>query len=193
MIHWNPYCNLPPSHHYSLGIAHAPLDLGDDAADPEDETVIDSGFEFGMIDFPGSRSWKRLDGTRSWDPKAQYGDGSIYVSGRHNPVDILELSVKRLSELRYEISALVAVNFSFESAGYKNDRFAFTTTVEYSQMCISIPIWNNPEEVVIPDEWRVPRAWTPETSAEFASRFVDLEDYGDPRMEEHSVVFEPKV
>src|SRR5690349_7245553 len=88
-IYWNPYCDLPPTHFYSLHIAHAPLVLGKDAneEDAEYHPVVDSGFSLEAIEFPGRRSWKDLDGLRTWEPSEHYGDASIYISGRHNLVD----------------------------------------------------------------------------------------------------------
>src|SRR5690349_18068310 len=96
-LQYNPYSDLPPTVWHSINLEIEPLALGQDAAMPEYETVVDSGIIFDGLIIEGGK-WDSLDGLYTFDDDQ---NGSFYVSSAHNPVTVRELTLKYCGNATY--------------------------------------------------------------------------------------------
>jgi hypothetical protein len=62
------------------------------------------------------------------NPNEGYIDGSIYLTGAHNPVDVTRISFGRLEEDKIEATLTMRLLFEFEGSGFA-DRDAELTAV----------------------------------------------------------------
>ena len=172
---FNPYCELPPTIWYGIGIALEPFDLEDCAPDPDLwGTTIDTTLSSGGIILP-FRDWKKINGELG--PIEDVGEGSIYVSGVHNPVDIRLVRFKRIGGTKFRINLDLEIAFEFEGSGFSDTRCSLEIEPEYSGLSFYAPIWNDPDSVEFPNDWKIPENFDKTSVQELFERFVDTSLY----------------
>lgn len=185
---YNPYAQLPPCLWYGVSFDLGPIDLGD-AAIVEQDRPLQTTLEFGGIVLP-QRRWNEIHG--SWGPIPDVGQGSVYVSGVHNPVEILRIDIRHLTGIFFRIRADLLIDFEFEGSGFENTHLCVEATAEYGGVSFHVPQWTHPDEVRFPPEWRIPTVFDDKSVLELLGRFVDLDCY-ELRQKGHSYVLEPRV
>ena len=174
-LSFNPSCDLPPTIWYGFGIDLEPFDLGDDAPDPEySGTEVDTTLSGGGIILP-FRDWRQISG--EFGPIEDVGEGSIYVSGVHNPVDISSVRFDRIHGTRFRINLDVAIAFEFEGAGFRDTRCSLEVEVDYAGLSFYAPTWTDPDSVKFPSDWKIPEEFDETTVKELFDRFVDTDLY----------------
>lgn len=174
-LEFNPYCDLPPTIWYGLGIDLEPFDLGDDAPDPEySGTEVDTTLSAGGIILP-FRDWREISG--EFGPIEDVGEGSIYVSGVHNPVDISSIRFDRIHGTRFHINLDLAIAFEFEGAGFRDTTCSLEVEVDYAGLSFYAPTWTDPDSVKFPSDWKIPEEFDEATVKELFDRFVDTDLY----------------
>lgn len=178
-LEFNPYCELPPTIWYRIGIDLEPFDLGEDAPDPEySGTEVDTTLSAGGIILP-FRDWRQISG--EFGPVEDVGEGSIYVSGVHNPVDIASIRFERIQGMKFRINLDIAIAFEFEGAGFRDASCSLEIEVDYSGLSFYAPTWTNPDAVIFPEDWKIPDEFDEATVKELFERFVDTESYNMSR------------
>jgi hypothetical protein len=174
-LEFNPYCDLPPTIWYRIGIDLEPFDLGADAPYAEYfGTQVDTTLSAGGIVLP-FRDWRQISG--EFGPVEDVGEGSIYVSSVHNSVDVASIRFKRIQGTRFRINLDVAIAFEAEDTGFRDTTCSLEIEVEYEGLSFLAPTWANPESVKFPGDWKIPDEFDEITVCELFERFVDTESY----------------
>ncbi len=71
-----------------------------------------------------------LDGITIKTDKDSEAEASIYIGNAHNPVDIMELTLNKIDEIKYRIIGKIMIDFEHEMVA-KNEIFEFKTTAEF--------------------------------------------------------------
>lgn len=174
-LHFNPHCNHPPTIWYRIGIDLESFDLGENAPDPEFwGTTVDTTLSAGGIVLP-LRDWREIGG--EFGPIEDVGEGSIYVSSVHNPVDVSLIRFERIQGTRFRINLNAAIAFEFEGAGFRDTKCSLEFEADYAGLSFHAPIWNDPDSVEFPDAWNIPEEFNETTVKELFERFVDTALY----------------
>lgn len=173
---FNPYSDIPPKCRWTIDIGIEPLKLGDDAAMPDFEQVVDSNICLERLELEIA-SWRSLAGRFTFsEPQG----GSFYVSHAHNPIDILDLTMTPKDGACFDVDATVEALFEYEGAGYQNEVTRLVFPATYEGFRFQVPTWSDPADVVFPPEWQVPSvepSWTDQEIREFLSHHINLSDH----------------
>jgi len=170
-LQFNPYCDLPPTIWHRISIDFESFDLGESAPDPQFfGTTVDTDLSAGGI-ILSFRDWREIGG--EFGPIEDVGEGSIYVSNVHNPVDVSLIRFERIQGTKFRINLDVAIAFEFEGSGFRDTTCSFEFEVDYSGLSFHAPIWNDPDSVEFPDVWNIPEEFNEATVMELFERFVD--------------------
>jgi hypothetical protein len=101
-----------------------PFELEGYAVDPDDESnTIRTSISLSDIHLPVRQLSKLAGQTYRFpvNPTPGYIDGSIYVGGVHNPVEVTELCFgKLIRDTEIEVTATMRMLFEFEDSGYRD-------------------------------------------------------------------------
>lgn len=187
-IHYNPIANLAPCLWYGFGVDLAPIELGDAAAHDRERTLRTS-LSFGGIVLP-QRRWTDISGV--YGPIPDVGDGSIYLSSVHNPIDIRRVSFRRLEGVRFAVNVELLIAFECGGSGFEDAVVSLEFEADYGGVSFYVPEWTNPDQIRFPPEWRIPAAFDDDSVREIFSRFIDL-DCNHFRSNGRSYSLEPMV
>lgn len=189
-LHYNPYCDLPPTVVHAISIDIEPIELGTDAAMPDYETTVNSPMYFDGLALP-ARPWDDLTGTYHFKDDQ---DGSFCVSSAHNPVVLHELTLRHRDGALYDADATATFHFEFEDSGYADETTRLIFPVTHRGFVFCVPQWSEPDEVTFPADWRIPSVshdWSAATIREFAGRYCDLSQYAEITIEDQILTARP--
>jgi hypothetical protein len=185
-LRYNAY---PPYHEpkirWSIEIEIEPLELKDDAFDPDLEKVVDSNLELEELDLNVS-SWRDLAGVFE---SLESQDGSFYVSSAHNLIEVVKLTMTFNGGTGFTVDATLRFCFELENSGYQDEIVRLVFPATYRGFRFRVPRWNEPVTVRCPDEWGVPSnepEWTDEQILGFVERYIDLAPYEAPVIKDHN-------
>ena len=191
-LHYNPYCDLPPTVWYTIKVEIEPLELGGSAAEPGLETLVEEPIIFDGLKFE-KHQWNALTGSYKFNDDQ---NGSFYVSSSHNPVDVRELKLRYRDGITYEVEVLATFHFEYEGAGYADETTSLVFTAEHRGFDFHVPSWNEPEQVRFPAAWKIPSTapnWPPETIRQFVQRYFDLTQFSSLKIESGMLHAKPTV
>jgi hypothetical protein len=110
-LYQNPGIGLPPTLFYDITIPLEPFDCGLEW----EEQPVHTEFSLEFIELPVD-DWRDLDG-RSFDLAPGDAEGSIYLGGAHNPVDVQTLRFTRLAGTALRIDCTLFCDFEAEMVG----------------------------------------------------------------------------
>jgi hypothetical protein len=121
---------LRPSGDFEIEIKLRPFKLEGSAVDPQEEPpMVSTSISLTKIRQKVTTLNELAGKTYRFptNPEPGYIDGSVYVSGAHNPVDVSELRFgKMLSDSEIEVVVVAHILFELEHSGYR-DRDATVT------------------------------------------------------------------
>jgi hypothetical protein len=181
-LHYN--VGVPPKVRWCINMPIAPLDLGDDAAYPELETIVDSAVSFDELDLD-IEDWRELANTFEFSSSQ---NGSFYVTSAHNPVDAIRLTITDLGNTLFQIAATARFCFEFEQSGYQDAVVDLNFTAKYVGFHFCVPTWTDPNSVILPAEYGVPSMqpdWTHQEILSFVAQHLDLSQFDAPLITNH--------
>ncbi len=120
---------LGPTLFYDLEIPLEPFDSGLEwEAQP-----VETAFRLEFLRLP-ARDWRDLDGT-SVDLEQEEADGSIYLGGAHNPVEIWRMRFTRLEQTTFRIDCALYCDFEFEMVADNLD-LELAATVDFQGLVV---------------------------------------------------------
>jgi hypothetical protein len=172
---YNPLADYEPKVRWSITLEIAPIDLSDSAC-LDSESTVESDILLDDLELDIS-SLNDLAGSFSF---SEQQNGSFYVSWVHNPVDVIDLELRKLEDNKYQVDAKVQFFFEHESSGFQDEVVQLSFMATYIGFKFDVPHWTNPEAVDLPEEWNVPSTapqWTDEQLRTFVSQYLDLSEY----------------
>ena len=180
-LHYN--VGYPPKVRWCFRISIEPIELGDNAAYPDLETTVESGFSFDELELE-IQNWHQLAQTFEFSGSQ---NGSFYVTSAHNPVDVVKLEIRSAGATEFDIAATALFQFEFEQSGYEDGVVQIAFRARYEGFGFGIPTWNDPASV-LPKEYGVPSMeaeWSQYDILSFAGRYIDLSQYDAPTINDN--------